>query len=245
MSESVMLADLVYKNETIIQVALNNARFENIHWIDNRDTDTQVLLCTKGDEIFVTFRGTEFDNIDDWKTNLDFDFVTLDPWGKVFKGFYDDVRSVEEEIKAYLLKMFMAKPYKVIPGGHSQGAGDGGIFSMMYPDFTNSYLPGMPRICDEAAAHNFGAAHAHKIFRIVNNNDIVTRVPPRIWGYWHFVGDNLYYFMEDGTLEIGASWWTRFLDRLNGRWEDIGEWGTDGLKDHDSGHYVILWDSIL
>ncbi len=242
MSESVFLADLAYKEPNVIYSELVDNYFENFHWISHPDTDTQVLLCTKGSKLFVTFRGTESDNIDDWKTNIDFDFVRLEPWGMVHKGFHDDVMSVKEEIFKYTVKMFVRRPYEVIVGGHSQGAGDGGIFCMMYQGFHEAYLPGMPRVCDMVAADSFGLAHGRKIHRIVHNNDIVTRIPTRFMGYRHFENVHLDYFTEDGNYEIDPSAWERFLDRMHGHFDDIGEWGLDGFKDHDSSIYVKLWE---
>ena len=87
-------------------------------------------------------------------------------------------------------------------------------------------------------AENFNHALKAYSFRFVNNNDIVTRVPPRELQYSH-VG-TLKYFTEGKQLSDGMDDWSMFLDRMHGRISDILEWGTDGLKDHDMHNYVNL-----
>ena len=46
------------------------------------------------------------------------------------------------------------------------------------------------------------------------------------------------YFDSDGKLSDDLHWWYRFLDRVEGRIEDLGNLGTDGIKDHSMDKYV-------
>ena len=77
---------------------------------------------------------------------------------------------------------------------------------------------------------------------MVNNNDIVTRLPPRTLKYKH-VGQ-VKYLNSKGKLETGATPWKNFLKRvkgqIEGRIDDFLKPGTDGLKDHGMARYVKI-----
>lgn len=74
------------------------------------------------------------------------------------------------------------------------------------------YTFGQPRVgtvpfCD-ALDTSLGGVY----FRYVNNEDIVTRVPPREIGYWH--GGKVEYIDKDGVIHDDPAWWQVFLDRV-------------------------------
>ncbi|MCK5541685.1 MAG: lipase family protein [Desulfobacterales bacterium] len=239
--QSVTLSHLAYFMPEVISENLSGAGYKNFEWINNEGTDTQVILCTHKNNIFIVFRGTEFTNSNDWYTNLDCDFKPISPWGYCHKGFYMDVFSVYPSINKYIKQHSTIQ--KIHIGGHSQGAGDASILAMLFAkdrDFDSLALVGCPRTTDHDAAESFGKACGSKIYRIVNNNDLVTRIPPRFMGYEHIKQANLYYFKENGKCVNKISAWDAFKDRINGRIEDLFEPGTDGIKDHDHGHYDQL-----
>ena len=239
--QAVWLSHQAYFDPEKIQANLMYRGFRNFEWIDNKYSDTQVILCTSKKNMFVIFRGTEVKNIKDWLTNLNCKFSPIIPWGEVHRGFYKDVESVYDEIQTYLVWHNLSK---VVIGGHSQGAACATVFSAITPAFDAVVLPGCPRIFDNKAAKRFGEIHGHKVYRIVNNNDLVTRLPPRTWGYRHIEKANLYYFKETGECVHEISEWEVFKDRIHGRILDIGEGGTDGIKDHDHAYYVELVESL-
>ena len=98
------------------------------------------------------------------------------------------------------------------------------------------YTFGQPRTGNRDFARNFNFEFKPYTFRFVNNNDIVTRVPPRALGYRHL--GTFRYFDEAGNFHEDLGQWNRFLDRMRGRVEDILEWGTDGTKDHSMDEYL-------
>jgi hypothetical protein len=69
----------------------------------------------------------------------------------------------------------------------------------------------------------------------VNSNDLVTRVPPRSFGYRHL--GTFKYFTEDGAFAEDIGWWDRFLDGWRIRIEDIVSCWTDGIRDHSMTGY--------
>ena len=97
----------------------------------------------------------------------------------------------------------------------------------------------------KGAAEAFGNAHGSSIYHVINNNDIVTRVPTRSMGYGHVKNINLNYLDEDGNLHHDISWWERFKDRIKGRIYDFGELGTDGIKDHSITEVQRIWRNLI
>ena len=210
-------------------------------------TDTQGIVASNPHLIVIAFRGTE-QRIDDWLTNLDFgkEQDLLD--GKVHSGFYkatiDTIDIIERSIgkmRALHATNGRRPAQSLWFTGHSLG----GALAMLavsrfieedYP-VDGLYTFGQPRTGDRNFARNFNLEFQQRAFRFVNNNDPVTRIPPRSWQYSHT--GSLRYITESGAIEDDIGFWNRFLDRLHGRIQDILEWGTDGLKDHSlSGEYI-------
>ena len=98
------------------------------------------------------------------------------------------------------------------------------------------YTFGQPRTGDTEFANAFNTAFGSQTFRFVNNNDLVTRIPPRSLGFSHL--GELRYFDVNGRLHEDMKWWYRFMDRVKGRLEDFVEILTldlpfDGVEDHN------------
>lgn len=193
--------------------------------------ETQLFIDENDERILIAFRGTQ-GNIEDWMANLDFT-KTVD----MHRGFNDALNKVWQTIKLYIC---YNKPFYIT--GHSLGAALAGLcafrLSIMGIQKLNVYTFGQPRMGGNEFSEKYNELLKASTYRFVNNNDIITRVPPRSLNYSH-VG-KLEYFKEDGTLTQDISEWDRFLDRINGRIQDIGEWGTDGIKDHSIDEYVRL-----
>lgn len=245
--KAIDLSALVYEHPTDIE-ALLNGKVTGFQWIENKDTDTQCFICEDDTRTWVVFRGTQFDNFNDWITNLDCRF-TRGPWGKVHKGFWDDMKSVETEIIQYLTKNITSGK-QIIFTGHSQGAAVAELcFSnrcYVLPDEFQICIPiETPRNMSKKAAKAFGGVHGSKIYHVVNNNDVVTRVPTRVMGYDHVKYINSNYLDEDGDLHTDISWWEMFKDRIRGRVYDFGELGTDGIKDHSISEVQRIWRNLL
>lgn len=245
MEKCLRMSELAYLNPNDIESALG---FESVEfeWIANDQTDTQCFICYDGHYVFVVFRGTEFDNLRDWMTNLD---CKLIPWekGRVHHGFWKDVDSVILNILSGLTK-YRLSGKKIIITGHSQGAADASILfgemAMRYNFVPDYCFPiESPRVMDREAVESL-SKYKEKIHATVHNNDIVCRVPARIMGYGH-QDRILWYFDEDGVLHHSITWWERFKDRMHGRIEDFFELGTDGIKDHDIGVVRNVFKSFL
>ena len=98
-----------------------------------------------------------------------------------------------------------------------------------------------PRTGDEPFARNFNFAFKPYAHRIVNHNDLITRVPPRAFGYSHT--GTFKYFTEQGELVDNIDWWQRFLDSWQGAYDDFFDWAGDGVRDYNMTQYRQLIDS--
>lgn len=241
--KAIDLSALAYQDPADIENALKG-KFEDFQWVENKDTDTQVFICSDDEAIWVSFRGTEFTNLKDWITNLDCSFIDS-PWGAVHRGFWNDINSVHLQIFDRLVKE-IGTGRRIIFTGHSQGAADTELyFSKRCYDlpYANQICIPIepPRSMSREAALLFGQHFGSKIYHVINNNDVVCRVPTRIMGYNHVHNINLNYLDEDGNLHHDISWWERFKDRVKGRIYDFGELGTDGIKDHLITEIQKIW----
>lgn len=222
---------------------------------------TEAFAAVDDEKVVVAFRGTEPDRLADWLT--DFRFTPQKRrGGEVHGGFDRALDEILPEMFAYVRDQ-VAKPLdlsKVVEAkdktkqigrgthgrtlwltGHSLG---GAIANLMggrlaleedYP-LEDVYTFGQPRACDRDYTLHYNAILGKRHHRFVNNNDLVTRVPTRSLGFSH-VG-SLQYFDVDGQLHDEIGWWSRFLDRVSGRFEDFieifrrGDLVTDGFEDH-------------
>jgi hypothetical protein len=100
-----------------------------------------------------------------------------------------------------------------------------------------TYLCDSPRVGNKYFEQKLEADYSTRIFRFVNNNDLVTREPPRRVGYTH-VGKFLYFSDDGNSLELDARYWYRFLELFKGVYEDFGNLGPDYFKDHAMDYYL-------
>lgn len=151
---------------------------------------------------------------------------------------------------AAAVRELLDKGQPVFVTGHSLGAALAGLAvgasATERLPIAGLYTYGMPRVGNKYFAEKFQASYGKRAFRIVNNNDSVTRVPPRSFGFKH-VG-TVKYLDSRGQLKSGASPWKRFLIRVKGqvegRVQDFMKPGTDGLKDHGIKNYVRILQNL-
>ena len=239
------LSQLAYADPADIETTSKAMGYRNVRFIENKETDTQAFTCSREDFAFITFRGTSF-NRADWTTNLAAGFTEC-PFGMIHAGFWQDVESVYQDILSELLKKQYIRKRRIIVTGHSQGAGDAIAFAVKFlaegRDIERVIHFGGPRTVNGQAAKHLDNFFKGVFHRVVNNNDLVTRVPPRVAGYRHF--GNLHYFNEDGHYTTDISYWGMFLDRIHGTVADIGQRWPDCIKDHMIGEYVRLCGSAM
>jgi pimeloyl-ACP methyl ester carboxylesterase len=214
------------------------------------ETDTTGYGWASDDQIVLAFRGTS--SAKDAAIDLKFHkvpFLTADESGTgafsvadikrahhgyVHRGFLMAAGSVWDSIRHWLLNNYKGQPIFIT--GHSLGAAVATVLAMrMQQDshefrVTALYTFGCPRVGDVKFCRLFDEMIRH--YRYVNNNDVVTRLPPP-WTLARHTGFE-YYFNRRGERVV-LGWFGKFWDRLAGRFSGSL---IDGIKDHSISEYV-------
>lgn len=221
----------------------NNWGFKKFEFFDN--ADTQAFMAANREVIILSFRGTE--SIQDWITDAKVKFVK-GPFGRVHRGFSKALEYVWNNI-AYTLHKFQDNKQSVWITGHSLG---GALATLAVPKcyergvkINGLYTFGQPRVGNKTFAGKFDKKYKHLSFRFVNNEDIVTRIPPGAFGYEHI--GQVAYFDSFGKLHKDIRWWKKFMDRSVSkiirsvdRYTFLREQFPNGLDDHSIERYQKL-----
>ncbi|MEZ6096842.1 MAG: lipase family protein [Pirellulaceae bacterium] len=185
----------------------------------------------------VVCRGTEPNEWDDIKADANALTALAETVGRVHRGFKAEVDALWPAIEKSLEEN--TKPLWFT--GHSLGAAMATIctsrclVSYIKSEPEELYTYGSPRIGCKRYVGYPKVQH----FRWVNNNDIVTRVPPPWLGYRHG-GTEMYLDRYGKIREIKG--WRRVADRLKGFLGGILKGRIDQLSDHSMIAYI---DSIF
>jgi triacylglycerol lipase len=214
---------LAYSSDAVVRngvaVAIGGGRtLKEFKFLDIPLTNTQGFMAGFEDAIVLCFRGT--DHVGDWLHNAQVQLVPFQELGRVHAGFRGAFESVRMEIEATLAEWAgHGRTFWIT--GHSLG-GALALYTSAHLRFpldrgarvpqpiAGLYTFGQPRVgtvdfCN-ACEVDFGSRY----FRYTNNQDIVTRVPPRELKYWH-TGKDLY-IDGTGAIHEDPAWWQRFID---------------------------------
>src|SRR5260221_896729 len=168
------LSRLVYcRDKAKRDAALARAGLREIDFIDIASTECFVVAPDGDAWAALVFRGTE--NLRDWMTNAEFSMARW-PFGggRVHEGFRDALQTVWDRVLAALGQVKAGAP--VFCPGHSLGAALATLAASRRTP-AGTYTFGSPLVGDEA----FGRTLAtHLPFRVVNDVDIVTSLPPAV-----------------------------------------------------------------
>ena len=238
----------------------NNFRFFNAH-----KRDTQAFMFRTDECMVLVFRGTQ--EIRDWTTNLDMKLrnftirqagqTTVSSYkGKVHTGFFlgwaDIERDVLKQIERWHNESGPAgKLPPLLIAGHSLG---GALATMAAASLQDNnfnvaglYTFGQPRVGDLTFIRQLNRNLSGRVFRFVNNNDVVPHVPPpfsvrdptRLYGH---VGD-VKYFNSRGFLVTNYKAIYRAFDGLVGLLKSVFESGLDLISDHSMSYYISNLDT--
>lgn len=231
-------ARLAYNNATEGAAFAAQWGFPNFRLIERRET--QCLAMANNNAIVVAFRGTEPGKLKDWMSDLDTQFCE-GCFGLVHNGFNLALSHVWAELNA-CIAAFQDQGQSLWVTGHSLGAALATLAAAGWraqdKPVHGLYQFGAPRVGDRVFERTFNQDFGARNFRFVNNADLVTRVPLRAMGYSH-VG-TLLYFTDKGKLMADPGLWDAFLNRMQGRIDDLGKMGPADLKQHSIDHYVKL-----
>ena len=162
-------------------------KYENV-FVESIRTDTECFVRKVRDHVTIVFRGT--DSQKNWINNLCFCKKTIPDREqnkrlKVHKGFLEGYESVRQKIR----NLIPEEVCKIKVAGHSLGAALAILCALdLKSSFKNAdlevYLFGCPRVGNKEFAKAYNK-YVFKTLRIVNGNDIVTKLPPVFLGYKH------------------------------------------------------------
>jgi triacylglycerol lipase len=240
-----MAAELAYESEATIERAVfDEWGFDHCRFIDS--DDSQAFVAADREVIIVAFRGTEND-LTDWLTDADFNMVKGPLNGKVHEGFYDGLSQIWHSLHNEVIACDPQQRKSLWVTGHSLGAALAALAAARWYEWgrhvSGAYTFGQPRTGDATFRRNFNFAMKASTFRFVNDNDLVTRVPPRALGFSHL--GTLKYFTDAGSLEGDASWWQMFLDRWTFHLEGLLDGALEAAQDHSMIVYRQLVEAAL
>ncbi|WP_199829638.1 lipase family protein [Streptomyces sp. MMG1121] len=240
-------ADLAYQGRAVIEDQAARWGFGRVRHHETRFTppfplqDTQAYTMA-GDRMIVTaFRGTEPTQIKDWLSD-----ATTPPSpgpggnGYVHHGFAEALRSVYPDIAATLAEL-RTDGQSVYFTGHSLGgalamlAGARMYLEAPHHAADGVYTFGQPRTCDRLLADAFHEGFGGRMYRFVNNNDIVPQLPPEPV-FTHVRA--LRYIDSKGRVHESMPMLSALTDRAVGLTADAFAPASDGIRDHFMHNYL-------
>lgn len=181
------------------------------------------------EEYILCFRGTEPDELSDVLADLNAIPRGSMTHGWVHSGFRNELDKLWEQLVEHINTHQKKKLYVT---GHSLGAAMATIATSRIEEFRSvEQLTtfGSPRVGTRGFVKHIKTPHK----RVVNNNDIVTKVPLWLMGYKHH-GDLTYINFYGNVRKLTL--WQMVKDKWRG-WRNNA---LDGVADHNMGDYVRL-----
>lgn len=252
--------------ETIVSVP--NAALENLPHQRRRCisiVDTQAFIAGDRDKIIVAFRGTESTRdgkvfAKDWGTDALFHqarfnnyYTNSEDIGAIHAGFGKAAHDIWDRDRKPSLHRRVAAMRKKFPDaslwitGHSLG---GALAIVTAAGFcfdginqspvAGVYTFGQPRVGDSAFRNAFEGAIGSRTYFVVNDGDLVTRVPPRsfpcIPGLNYAVTGRILFLEKTGPSNDPTAW-HRFLQSEQVGWERAITL-PNSIKDHALPNYA-------
>lgn len=229
------LSMIAYNDEQEAQRAAAAIGFPDTALFDNQGA--QAYRFRNRFDCVVACRGTELHDWNDIEADVNAVAVLAETVGKVHRGFKNEVDQLwpmlEEVLSTNRLPLWFC--------GHSLGGAMATICagrcfrSHITSNPEELYTYGSPRVGDKAYVNYVKLTY----YRWVNNNDVVTRVPPTWLGYRH-TGQEVY--LDNAGKIRPIVGWARTKDRLRGFLRGLVKWKVDAFADHGIHKYI---ESIL
>jgi triacylglycerol lipase len=205
--------------------------FPEIRYYDRNGA--QAYIFGNDHDRVIVCRGTEPNDWNDIRADLDLATVIAETAGRVHRGFKREVDDLwprlEQALKNNTRPLWFT--------GHSLG---GAMATICASRCKLSYIQSNPR-----ALYTYGSPRVgnrqyidfvqYEAYRWVNNNDIVTRVPPWWLGFRH-KGQEIYLNSRGEMCRLTA--WQRIKDRWRGFLGGLRKWEFDHFTDHSIMRYI-------
>ncbi|WP_455712335.1 lipase family protein [Streptomyces flaveolus] len=248
-----LASDLAYKNEATIEQQARQWGFDTVRHHETRFAppfplqDTQAYTMASDDVIVTAFRGTEPQQIKDWLS----DATTPPREGPAGTGHVRRLRRgprvdlARREEHAY--RTAHQRPEGLVhrtQPGRALATLAGARMYLEEPRLAADgvYTYGQPRTCDAKLAKAYNQGYRDRMYRFVNNNDIVPQMPPAP-PYTHV--DALRYIDSRGTVRDTMPVVGGLLDHAAGFTADPLAPASDGVRDHFINSYLTALEKNL
>jgi len=212
--------------------------FPEIRYYD-RDGAQAYLFGNDNDRVIVG-RGTEPNDWNDIRADLDLAKVIAETTGRVHRGFKREVDLLWPRLEQALLNNRLPLWFT----GHSLG---GAMVTICASRCKLSHITSHPRSLytfgsPRVGNHRYVNHVEYEAYRWVNNNDIVARVPPWWLGYRH-KGREVYLNAYGRIRRLTA--WQRMKDRWRGFVNGLKLGEFDQFTDHSIMRYIeYIWRAV-
>ena len=226
------LSKIAYSDQQACRDQIINLGYGEFAWFDNEGTQAFACRKSNANDIFIVFRGTEPNQMKDILADAKAWRKPAREKGLVHFGFAQAIDKVYDNIVHWINEQKLDGERNITCTGHSLGAALATIMASRL-DANELYTFGSPRVGDRRFVKEMNTDKI-KHYRFVNNNDIVTRVPPPIVYRHH---GELVYINHYGNIR-NMTLWQRIKDQWRGR---MAAWKKreffDGARDHSMDLY--------
>lgn len=225
------LAMVAYNDQREATEAARLIGFDDVTYFDH-DGSQAYRFRNRSDSV-IACRGTEANQWNDIRADVNAAIVLAETAGKVHRGFKTEVDDLWPMLETALID----NDQPVWFTGHSLGGAMATIcagrcfLSHIKSNPQALFTYGSPRVGDKRYINFVKLDH----FRFVNNNDVVTRVPPVWMGYRHS-GREIY---MDRNGKMGP---IHYLMKRRDRWQgfvsSLRRWRIDHFSDHPLHQYL-------
>jgi triacylglycerol lipase len=225
------LANISYLPIGDVKGLVAQLKLKQVEFFDH--DGSQAYLFASATDCIICCRGTEANEWNDIKADVDAVSVVAETVGRVHRGFKKEVDDLWPLLEAVLIDNEKTLWF----AGHSLGGAmaticAGRCFLSHIPAMPHSlYTYGSPRVGNKRYINNCDIDH----IRWVNNNDIVARVPPPWFGYRH-TGKEMYLDCHNHLRKVNG--WQRTKDRFQGFLGSIRKFRIDHFSDHLMDDYI-------
>jgi triacylglycerol lipase len=217
--------------------------------IDDAKTDTHCFVASTNSQILVAFRGTASRH--NWITDLTVRRIKL-LWAgrfiKVHEGFHTALESVYDKIIEEIEKISGDANKIIYVTGHSLG----GALALLFVAFCGwkhercakdtvaLYTFGQPKVGNYWFARKFNRWFKNITWRVIDQEDIIARVPTLLGLFWHS-GQTAFY-NSFGKLHINMPAFWRLPSDINGIVRElVKRLGFAVIRDH----FIAVYREVL
>jgi triacylglycerol lipase len=225
------LAMIAYNDEAEANWAALTIGFPDARLIEH--DGPQAYRFANRHDVVIACRGTEPTEWNDIQADANAAMAVVGTLGRVHSGFNREVDDLWPLLQGVLSK----NRQPVWFCGHSLGGALATLCAFrcrtaaLASKLQELHTFGSPRVGCHRWIRHAPANH----YRWVNNNDVVTRMPPRWWGYRH-CGKEMYLDRFGRLRDLTGVWRSR--DRWRGLFTGLLRWEIDWLTDHSIRQYA-------